>query len=129
MAVHSLLTPLAQIGPRKWIPGQIFLFGIVATLQVFVKNRKGFLVSRLMLGFAEAGYIPGAAYTLSTWYKKRELAKRIAVFFFGMFAGNAISPILASGILQLSGKRGIKGWQWLFLSESCPFTAWIRNTN
>lgn len=83
-----------------------------------MRNRTGFLVARLMLGFAEAGYIPGAAYTLSTWYKKRELAKRIAVFFFGMFAGNALSPILASGILQLGGKRGLKGWQWLFLSRS-----------
>jgi MFS family permease len=81
-----------------------------------------------MLGFAEAGYIPGAAYTLSTWYKKRELAKRIAVFFFGMFAGNAISPILASGILQLGGKRGIKGWQWLFLSKSCHLKAFIIHT-
>lgn len=89
-------------------------------MQVFVKNRTGFLISRLILGFAEAGYIPGAVYTLSTWYKKRELAKRVAVFFFGMFGGNAISPILASGILQLGGKRGIKGWQWLFMSKDSP---------
>lgn len=90
-------------------------------MQIFLKNRTGFLVSRLVLGLAEAGYIPGAVYTLSTWYRKRELAKRVAVFFFGMFGGNAVSPILASGILQLSGKRGIKGWQWLFLSESPAF--------
>lgn len=89
-------------------------------MQVFLKNRTGFLISRLILGFAEAGYIPDAVYTLSTWYKKRELAKRVAVFFFGMFGGNAISPILASGILQLGGERGIKGWQWLFMSESPP---------
>lgn len=89
-------------------------------MQIFLKNRAGFLVSRLILGFAEAGYIPGAVYTLSMWYKKRELAKRVAIFFFGMFGGNAISPILASGILQLSGKRGIKGWQWLFMSKNPP---------
>ncbi|PKS12648.1 hypothetical protein jhhlp_000856 [Lomentospora prolificans] len=108
---------LQKFGPRKWIPGQVILFGVVATLQIFVKSKTGFVVARMMLGFAEAGYIPGAAYTLGTWYKKRELAKRIAIFFFGMFAGNAISPILASGILLLGGKRGIKGWQWLFLIE------------
>jgi len=70
-----------------------------------------------MLGFAEAGYIPGAIYTLSTWYTKRELAKRVAVFFFGMFGGNAMSPLLASGILKLEGRQGLKGWQWLFLLE------------
>ncbi|KAF2786946.1 MFS general substrate transporter [Melanomma pulvis-pyrius CBS 109.77] len=108
---------LQRIGPRKWMSAQVFLFGLVATMQVFVKNRTGFLVSRAFLGLCEAGYIPGAIYTLSTWYTKRELAKRVAVFFFGMFGGNAISPLLASGILKLGGRGGMKGWQWLFLLE------------
>ncbi|KAH7159544.1 major facilitator superfamily domain-containing protein [Dactylonectria estremocensis] len=108
---------LQRVGPRKWMAGQVFVFGFVATMQVFVKNRGGFLAARLMLGFAEAGYIPGAVYTLSTWYTKRELSKRVSVFFFGMFGGNAISPILASGILKLDNARGIRGWQWLFLLE------------
>lgn len=71
----------------------------------------------MLLGLCEAGYIPGASYTLSIWYKKSELARRIAILFFGMFGGNALSPILASGILQLGGERGIKGWQYLFLIE------------
>ncbi|KAF9694255.1 hypothetical protein EKO04_008064 [Ascochyta lentis] len=108
---------LQRIGPRKWISAQVFVFGAVATLQVFVKNKAGFLVSRSFLGLCEAGYIPGGIYTLSTWYTKRELAKRVAIFFFGMFGGNAISPVLASGILQLGGRGGMKGWQWLFLLE------------
>ena len=97
---------------------QVFIFGMVATLQVFVKNKAGFLVSRSFLGLCEAGYIPGGIYTLSTWYTKRELARRVAVFFFGMFGGNAISPLLASGILKLGGHGGLKGWQWLFLRKS-----------
>ncbi|RKU45737.1 hypothetical protein DL546_008071 [Coniochaeta pulveracea] len=86
-------------------------------MQVFVRDRKGFLASRLVLGISEAGYIPGACYTLSTWYKKGELAKRVAVFFFGMFSGNALSPLLATGILKLDGARGLRGWQWLFIVE------------
>ncbi|CCF44086.1 inner membrane transporter yfaV [Colletotrichum higginsianum] len=108
---------LQKVGPRKYISGQVMLFGFVATMQVFLVDRKGFLAARMMLGLAEAGYIPGACYTLSTWYTKKELAKRIAVFFFGMFSGNALSPILASGILKLEGERGLRGWQWLFLIE------------
>ncbi|TDZ39392.1 putative transporter [Colletotrichum spinosum] len=106
-----------QVGPRKYISTQVMLFGLVATLQVFLKNRTGFLVSRSALGLAEAGYIPAACYTLSTWYTKKELARRVAIFFFGMFSGNALSPILASGILKLEGERGLRGWQWLFLIE------------
>ncbi|KAL6711040.1 hypothetical protein ACN47E_006915 [Coniothyrium glycines] len=108
---------LQRMGPRKWISAQVFIFGLVATLQVFVKDRTGFLVSRMFLGLCEAGYIPGGIYTLSTWYTRGELARRVSVFFFGMFGGNAISPLLASGILKLRGHGGMKGWQWLFLLE------------
>ncbi|KAK7520318.1 inner membrane transporter yfaV [Phyllosticta citriasiana] len=115
---------LQKIGPRRYISGQVMIFGFIATMQVFLVNRKGFLASRMMLGLAEAGYIPGACYTLSTWYTRRELARRIAVLFFGMFSGNALSPILASGILKLKGERGLKGWQWLFLIEGV-FTIFV----
>ncbi|KAL7621774.1 hypothetical protein AAE478_009101 [Parahypoxylon ruwenzoriense] len=108
---------LQKLGPRKWMSAQVFVFGLIATLQVFIRHRRGFLTSRMFLGLAEAGYIPGAVYTLSTFYTKRELAKRVAILFFGMFGGNALSPILASSILKLDGNRGIQGWQWLFLLE------------
>lgn len=113
---------LQRLGPRKWIAGQVFAFGLVATLQVLLKNRTGFLISRLALGLTEAGYIPGAIYTLSTWYIRRELAKRVAVLFFGMFGGFAISPLLASGILKLDNAHGLRGWQWLFLRQFQNFT-------
>ncbi|KAH8780914.1 inner membrane transporter yfaV [Diaporthe sp. PMI_573] len=108
---------LQRIGPRKWISGQVIAFGLVATLQVLVRNRTGFLIVRSFLGLAESAYIPGAVYTLSTWYRQKELAKRVAIFFFGMFSGNALSPILASGIIQLDGRQGLSGWQWIFLIE------------
>lgn len=109
---------LQRIGPRIWMSSQVIVFGLVATLQVFVKDKPGFLVSRASLGLCEAGYIPGGIYTLSTWYTRRELAKRVAVFFFGMFGGNAIRPLLVSGILKLGGRGGLTGWQCLFLRES-----------
>jgi MFS family permease len=116
MNAESILS--YQVGPRKWMSAQVLMFGIVATMQVFLKNRTGFLISRLALGFAEAGYIPGAVYTLSTFFIRKELAKRVAILFFGMFGGNAISPLLASGILRMDGARGLRGWQWLFLRKS-----------
>lgn len=108
---------LQRLGPRKWIPAQVLTFGLIATLQMLVRDRNGFLVVRSILGLAEAGYIPASIYTLSTWYRRQELSTRVAVFFFGMFGGNALSPILASGVLLLDGKQGLKGWQWLFLLE------------
>ncbi|OBT58408.1 hypothetical protein VE04_00775 [Pseudogymnoascus sp. 24MN13] len=97
---------LQRIGPRIYISIQVVIFGLIATLQIFVRDRTGFLIIRSFLGLAEAGYIPGAIYTLSTWYRHKELATRVAIFFFGMFGGNALSPLLASGILKL-GVEGI----------------------
>ena len=114
---------LQRVGPRKWIAAQVLIFGFTATMQVLIRDRSGFLVMRAVLGLAEASYIPSSIYTLSTWYRKRELGTRVAVFFFGMFGWNALSPILASGILQLDGVRGIAGWQWLFLLEGILTTA------
>ncbi|KAJ5951593.1 uncharacterized protein N7479_010006 [Penicillium vulpinum] len=108
---------LHKIGPRQWISGQVCIFGIVACLQVLVRNKLGFLLTRTFLGLAEAGYIPGAMYTLSTWYTKQELTKRIAIFFFGMFGGTAVSPLLGAALLKLDGKYGLFGWQWIFLVE------------
>lgn len=93
-------------------------------LQMFLVDRTGFLVTRSLLGLAESGYIPGAIYTLSTWYSKTELAKRVAVLFFGMFGGNAISPLLGAGLLKLDGKRGLTGWQWIFLRTLSRLFYW-----
>jgi MFS family permease len=55
-------------------------------------------------------------YTLSTWYTAEQLTKRIAIFFFGMFGGTAISPLIGAALLKLEGKGGLFGWQWIFLS-------------
>ncbi|KAJ5732791.1 hypothetical protein N7493_004272 [Penicillium malachiteum] len=108
---------LHKVGPRWWIGGQVLIFGIIAAIQVFIRNKTGFLLTRSILGLAEAGYIPGAMFTLSTWYTKEELTKRIAIFFFGMFGGTAVSPLLGAGLLRLNGRCGISGWQWIFLVE------------
>ncbi|RAK97332.1 MFS general substrate transporter [Aspergillus ibericus CBS 121593] len=110
---------LQRVGPRRWISAQVCIFGIIAALQIFIRNRTGFLVTRSILGLAEAGYIPAAMYTLSTWYTKEELTKRIAIFFFGMFGGSAVAPLIGAGLLKLDGKGGLPGWKWIFLLEGC----------
>ncbi|CCH44309.1 putative membrane protein [Wickerhamomyces ciferrii] len=108
---------LMKVGPRKWLPFQVLVFGFVAIMQIFMKNRSGFYASRFMLGIAESGYIPGGCYIISNWYKSSERARRTSIYFFGMFGGYAISPVLCSAILLLADKRNIAGWRWIFLLE------------
>lgn len=115
---------LVRYGPQILIPLQIFSFGIVATLQSQLRDRGGFLATRLILGLCEAGYIPGSLYILSTWYKGTELARRISILFCGMFGGFAFGPLIASGIICLHDRRGLSGWEWIFLIEGV-FTIFI----
>jgi MFS family permease len=93
-------------------------FGLVATLQAFQTNYSSFLVTRILLGVTECGYIPGSLYTLSTFYKRNELATVTAIFFLGNTLASATSGLLAYGILPL-GKTHPQyhGWQWLMLIE------------
>lgn len=50
---------MQRIGPRVWLSGQLFAWGLVATFQAFVQSYPAYLVTRILLGFCEGGFIPG----------------------------------------------------------------------
>jgi MFS family permease len=106
---------LYRVGPGKWLTLQLFLFGIVSTFQAFQKGYAAFIVTRLLLGIAESGFIPGGLWTLSTWYTRSETAKRVMVFYFGNQLGAASSKLIAYGILHMRGVGDRAGWFWLFV--------------
>ncbi|CCF40113.1 alternative sulfate transporter [Colletotrichum higginsianum] len=106
---------LYKVGPGKWLTLQLFLFGSVSTFQAFQKNYASFLATRFLLGVTESGYIPGGLWTLSTWYTRKETAKRVMVFFFGNQLGQASAKLIAYGILHMKGVAGYPGWFWLFV--------------
>ncbi|KAL6230683.1 hypothetical protein BDW75DRAFT_248460 [Aspergillus navahoensis] len=108
---------LQRVGPQRWLSGQLFAWGLVATFQAFIKSYPAYLVTRLLLGLLEGGFIPGALYYLSTWYKREETSLRVTLFFFGQMFSGATSSLISAGLLTLSGKRGLAGWQWIFLVE------------
>lgn len=75
---------------------------------------------RVILGVFEAGYFPGCAYLLSTWYTRYELQKRNAVFFLIGIMASALSGILAYGIVKMDGLGHLSGWRWLFVVRCSP---------
>jgi MFS family permease len=105
---------LYRVGPGKWLTLQLFLFGTVSIFQAFQKGYGPFIATRFLLGMTESGFIPGGLWTLSTWYTRKETAKRVMVFYFGNQAGQASSKLLAYGILHMRGVGGKAGWFWLF---------------
>jgi len=106
---------LYRVGPGKWLTLQLFLFGTVSTFQAFQNNYGSFVASRFLLGVTESGFIPGGLWTLSTWYTRKETAKRVMFFYFGNQFGQASSKLLAYGILHMRGVGGRAGWFWLFV--------------
>lgn len=70
---------------------------------------------RVILGVLEAGFFPGCAYLLSTWYPRYELQKRNAVFYLIGSMASAFAGILAYGLMQMAGLAGLNGWRWIFI--------------
>ncbi|BEJ10649.1 hypothetical protein CspHIS471_0100710 [Cutaneotrichosporon sp. HIS471] len=108
---------IQKLGPQRWLTAQVFAFGLVATLQMFMHNYGSFLATRIVLGIVECGYIPGALYTLSTFYKRTELGSRTSFFYLGNVIVIGIGGLMAAGIFRI--KNDLRPWQNLFLIEGC----------
>lgn len=108
---------LQKVGPQRWLSTQIVAWGLVATFQSFMTNYGSYLVTRILLGLCEAGFIPGALYTMSTWYKKSETNLRVSLFFLGNLISTATTSLIGAGILSMGDRYGIAGWRWLFISK------------
>ncbi|KAG2189003.1 hypothetical protein INT44_004145 [Umbelopsis vinacea] len=113
---------LKRFKVNVWISIIMFLWGAVTVLTAFVTSYTTLAISRFFLGVFEAGYVPGILYYLSTFYKRRELATRVAIFLsFNCIAGMISGPI-GYATTFLEGKLGMHGWQFLFLIEGVPTT-------
>lgn len=108
---------LQRVGPSKWITFLAVAWGLVATTQAFCTNKASFYATRFLLGVFEAGYIPGCQYILASFYRRQELAVRTAIFYFGNYFAAGTGSLMAAGILDMHGRGGLAGWQWLFLSK------------
>lgn len=108
---------LQRLGAPVWLTFIIAVWGTISLAQAYVTNISSFYATRFLLGIFEGGYIPGAQYVLALFYKSDELALRTAIFYFGNFFSAATGSLIAAGLLQLAGRNGLSGWQWLFISE------------
>lgn len=108
---------LRKVGPRMFLALITLLWGACMISFGFVKKWDQMLGLRVILGVLEAGFFPGCAYLLSTWYTRYELQKRNAVFYLIGSMASAISGILAYGIMQMDGLGNLSGWRWIFVIE------------
>lgn len=112
---------LKRFGARMWIARIMITWGIISACMIFVRGAWSFYSVRFLLGLAEAGFVPGVIYYLTLWYPSRLRATRTAWFLAAIPVSGVLgNPISGSIMDLLSGRMGLAGWQWLFLSEGLP---------
>jgi MFS transporter, ACS family, tartrate transporter len=111
---------LVRLGARRWIARIMITWGAIATGLMFVRTPTQFYVLRLLLGVAEAGFFPAIMYYLSQWYPASMRARSSAWFMMAIPLSGTIGGPLGGWLLNMNGRSGLAGWQWLFLIEGVP---------
>lgn len=106
---------MKKYNPANVLPIMGFCFGSLSLISASVKNFGGLMAVRWFLGMTEAAILPGTIYYLSMFYRRTELARRLAIFYAAANISNAFSGLLAFGVFQIDG--ALYGWQYLFLIE------------
>ncbi|KAH7072637.1 putative MFS transporter [Paraphoma chrysanthemicola] len=105
------------IGPGWFLPGITLAFGIVTVAFAFVTDIQSACGVRFVLGIFEAGMLPGIAYYMSRWYRRSELAFRLALYVVMAPLAGAFGGLLASGILRLDHFGSTRKWKMIFAIE------------
>ncbi|KAG2218251.1 hypothetical protein INT45_006252, partial [Circinella minor] len=109
---------LNKLGPRLWISILMISCGCVMMVMSIAKNDTSLIIIRLFLGFTEAGLYPALIFSMSVWYTKTQLTKRIAIVLIHSSVASVVGGLMAYGImLHLEGTGSLHGWQWIFIIE------------
>jgi MFS transporter, ACS family, tartrate transporter len=105
---------LERVGARRWIARIMVSWGVISMGMALVHRPYEFYAARFLLGFAEAGFVPGVLYYLNQWYTKREVGAVAAIFFACGPIANAVGSPLSSLLIEHFS------WRWMFVIEGIP---------
>ncbi|CAH0023567.1 unnamed protein product [Clonostachys rhizophaga] len=108
---------ITKVKPGPYMSSWMLVWAAVSACTALVKNYVGLLVCRFFLGITEAPFYPGATYMLSIFYTRKEVATRIALLYCAQILATGLSGLIAAGVFQMDGVKGLSGWRWLFLIE------------
>jgi MFS family permease len=112
---------LYKVGGRRWISRIMITWAIASALTALVRTPTQFYLMRFVLGLAEAGFIPGVVYYLSTWFPAHRLGRVFGIFYLALAGSGLVGGPLAGLILSnFSGLWGVAGWKWLLVLEAVP---------
>ena len=104
-----------KFGAARAMPVMMFTFGVMTLLTAATTNFGGIFAVRWFLGMGEAAFFPTVIYYLTTFYRRGELARRLAIFYSASNIANAFSGLLAFGVFHIHSS--MFAWRYLFLIE------------
>lgn len=110
------------MGPGWFLPIITLGFGLCSIFTAYVDNLSQACGVRFVLGAFEAGALPGIAYYLSRWYRRSELAFRLAMYLVMAPLAGAFGGLIASGILTLDSFGNLQSWRMIFAIEGIVTT-------
>ncbi len=111
---------LLRVGARRWIMILMITWGLLAMATAFVPGSNLYIVSRFLLGSAEAGFYPGVILYLTFWLPASVRSSVMACFVTAIPLSNLIGAPVSNAILLHVHAFGLHGWQWLFILEGFP---------
>jgi MFS family permease len=113
---------LYRFGARVWLSRIMITWGIVSAATIFVTGPRSLYLLRFLLGAAEAGFFPGVAFYLGTWFPTEYRTRAIAWFMVAIPVSSVVAGPVSGYLLSMDGVAGIAGWKWLFIVEGLPVT-------
>ncbi|OAA81071.1 Major facilitator superfamily domain, general substrate transporter [Akanthomyces lecanii RCEF 1005] len=94
-------------------------WGVVASLQAVAPSYPVLVALRALLGIAEAAFA-GVPFYLSFFYRRQELAFRVAIFIAAAPLASACASTVAWVIVRFARLSPVAPWRLLFLVEGLP---------
>jgi ACS family 4-hydroxyphenylacetate permease-like MFS transporter len=111
---------LERVGARRWLARIMVTWGLASAATAFAVGPRSLIAFRMLIGAAEAGFLPGILLYMTYWYPQFHRARAQSVFMIGQPIAMMCSALLSGFLLGLNGLLGLAGWQWLFVIEGTP---------
>ena len=115
---HAAL--LRRLGIRPWLLLSMLLWGVAGVLMSRVNTQTDFVLARLLLGTAEAGFAPGMTWYISQWTPLATRARAMAIALSAVPLSLVIGGPLCGALLGMSNPLQLEPWRWMFLISSIP---------
>ncbi|MBR8256269.1 MFS transporter [Burkholderia ambifaria] len=111
---------LQRFGARRWIARIMFTWGILSAAMALVQGEMSLYVVRLLLGAAEAGFLPGIIFFLTLWVPSRWRATYVGTFMVAIPIASVVGAPVSAFLIDGAGLWGLKSWQTMFIVEAIP---------